>query len=61
MPVQTHVSLPFIGLTLKALCESAFKSLKMEIDKKNMNREILNDMLMLGLLFVAPILLALLC
>jgi hypothetical protein len=34
MPDQTHFSIPSISLTSKALVESAFKSLKMENEKK---------------------------
>jgi hypothetical protein len=60
MPLQTHISFPSFSLTSKALHESAFKKLKMEIDRKNMiNKEMVIDICMLVLLTIVPILLAL--
>jgi hypothetical protein len=59
MPVQTHISIPSIGLISKALLERASKQLEMENDKKNMNKEMLTDILMVVLLVAGPVLMAL--
>ena len=60
MSVQTHVSVPSISLISTEPRVNAVEQLKVEIDKKNKNKEMFIDMLMLALLFVAPILLTLL-
>ena len=60
MPDQSHFSIPSISLTSTALVESAFKSLEMENDKKNViNKEMATDILMLALLTIVPVVLVL--
>ena len=60
MPDQSHFSIPSISLTSKHSRKSAFKSLEMENDKKNViNKEMITDILMLALLTIVPIVLVL--